>query len=60
MHREAWMLKMGVKIFYITIAFLSVVFPKVTAAKAEIYNTQSFEIIRSSSDPHFVMFYAPW
>ena len=54
------MLKMGVKIFYITIAFLSVVFPKVTAAKAEIYNTQSFEIIRSSSYPHFVMFYAPW
>ena len=59
-HRATLMMKMEVNKFHITLAFLSVVIPKVTAAKAEIYNTQSFELIRSSSYPHFVMFYAPW
>eukprot|EP00111_Clytia_hemisphaerica_P003469 TCONS_00009914-protein len=27
---------------------------------AEIYNANSFDLIRSSSYPHFVMFHAPW
>jgi len=28
--------------------------------KAELYTSQSFDLIRASSYPHFVMFYAPW
>lgn len=32
----------------------------VFSKKAELYSAQSFEIIRTSSYPHFVMFYAPW
>ena len=45
---------------YISIGTLLYQIVLVNSMKAELYTTQSFELIRTSSYPHFVMFYAPW
>ncbi|XP_057310326.1 thioredoxin domain-containing protein 5 homolog [Hydractinia symbiolongicarpus] len=43
------------------IAFLTLInIVVVSSNKAELYTMQNFDSVRSSSYPHFVMFYAPW